>query len=421
MTRIRDLLTTRGHAFAAAGLTLLVGGLVLGFTDITRLGVLLVALPLLAALVAGRRSNGMVVSRTVSPTRLVVDQTAHVHVVLQNTSERPTPLQLAEEQVHHLLGDRARFVLPPMDPGDIREVDYQITSQVRGRYRLGPLLLRMRDPYGLATTSALLPSCTDVLVLPRIELLGGASPRGEAIGREGAIPHLIAQHGDDDVTIRSYRDGDDLRRIHWPATAHRSQLMVRQEDHPARRRAVILLDSCASGHRGSDTRGSFEWAVTAAASLAAHLSARRYALHLVCDETTAGGTAHQSMEINDALDSLALARLGTGQQFEEVIHSAQSVTSAGGMLMAIVTDQQDAVLRRIAALREPGGTAMMFLLDSASFAQRRPAATTDNTLALAAMVAAAGWRTCVVGADMTVAQAWDTVSAGSEGMVRTEW
>jgi hypothetical protein len=89
--------------------------------------------------------------------------------------------------------------------------------------------------------------------------------------------------------------------------------------------------------------------------------------------------------------------------------------------MAIVTDQDDAVLRRIAALREPGGTAMMFLLDSASFARQRPAATTDRTLALAAMMAATGWRTCVVGADMTVAQAWDTVSAGTDLTVRTEW
>lgn len=411
MTRIRDVLTTRGRAFVAAGLTLLVGGLLLGFADITRVGMLLVALPLLAGIIARRRRNNVMATRTVHPARLIVDQTASVEVVLQNTSDRRTQLQFAEERLNHLLGDRPRFVLPPMEPGDIREVHYQIRSQVRGRYRLGPLMLRVRDPYGLATITTSLPGSTDVLVLPHIEILGSTRPGGKSIGAEGAIPHMIAQHGEDDVAVRSYRDGDDLRRIHWPATAHRSQLMVRQEDLPTRRRVVIILDSRAAGHRGSGTLGSFEWAVTAAASIAAHLSERRYALHLVSDETTAEGQATQTVEIDVALASLAMARLGVAQQFDEVLHSAHPLASAGGLMIAIVTDHDEAVLRRIAALRQLGGTGLMLLLDSASFARPRPAAPTDQALALAGMVAAAGWSTCVVSSGMTVEQAWDIVSA----------
>ena len=411
MTRIRDVLTTRGRAFVAAGLTLLVGGLLLGFADITRVGVLLAALPLLAGLSTRGRSNSVVVTRTVHPARLVVDQTAGVEIVFENTSGRRTLLQLAEERVDHLLGDRPRFVLPPMEPGEIRGVDYQIRSHVRGRHRIGPLTLRVRDPFGLATIAASLPGSTDVLVLPRVEVLGSGRPRGDGVGAEGAIPHMVALHGEDDAAIRSYRDGDDLRRIHWPATAHRSELMVRQEDRPARRRAVIVMDSRAGGHQGSGTLGSFEWAVTAAASIAAHLSVHSYALHLVSSETTAGGEATQTVEIDNALASLAVAQLGTAQQFEEVLHWAHPLTSAGGLVIAIVTDHDEAVLRRIAALRQPGGTGLLFLLDSRSFARGRPQPPTDQTLALADLVAAAGWSTCVVGSGMTVAQAWSAVSA----------
>jgi len=109
LTRLGDVLTTRGHAFVAAGLTLLFGGLLLGFTDITRVGVLLAALPLLAGLNARRRDSSVVVTRTVHPARLVVDQTASVQVVLQNTSGKRTHLQLAEERVDHALGDRPTF------------------------------------------------------------------------------------------------------------------------------------------------------------------------------------------------------------------------------------------------------------------------------------------------------------------------
>ena len=88
-------------------------------------------------------------------------------------------------------------------------------------------------------------------MLPRIIPLGSGRPPGSGIGAEGAIPHMVALHGEDDVSIRAYRDGDDLRRIHWPATAKTGDLMVRQEDRPARRRAVVVLDSRASGHRGT--------------------------------------------------------------------------------------------------------------------------------------------------------------------------
>jgi len=397
----------------AAGLTLLLGGLMLGFADITRVGVLLGALPLLAALSTSLSSNVLNVSRTLHPVRLIVDQPARVEVVLENVSVRRTKLQLVEEHLGHALGDQPRFVLPPMEPGDIRTVDYEIHPTVRGRHRLGPLTVRVRDPFGLATVAATLPGYTDLLVLPRIEFLGSARPHADGVGAEGAIPHMIALHGEDDVAVRSYRDGDDLRRIHWPATAHRSELMVRQEDRPARRRAVILLDSRSEGHGGNGRLGSFEWAVAAAASIAAHLSAHDYAIHLVSNETTADGEATQAVEMDNALASLALAQPGPAEHFHEVLHWAHPLTSAGGLVVAIVTDHDEAVLRKIAALRQPGGVGLLFLLDSASFAHGRPSPPADQTLALAAVVEAAGWSTCIVGSGQTVADAWDRAAADS--------
>jgi len=421
-TRVQGVLTTRGRAFVATGLTLLAGGLLLGFTDITRIGVLVSALPLLAGISARRHrhnSNTVMVTRTIHPARLMVNQNASVAVVLQNTSSRRTQLQLAEDRVHYLMGSRPRFVLPAMEPGDIREVNYQIRTQIRGRYRLGPLTLCRQDPFGLAGTTATLPGSTDVLVLPRIEILGRGSPRANGVGAEGAVRRMVALHGEDDVAVRSYRDGDDLRRIHWPTTAHRSELMVRQEDHPARRHALIVLDSRETGHQGSGTTGSFEWAVTAAASIAAHLFEHHYAVHLASSETTPEGQATQTVEIDDVLASLAMAQLGASQELDEVLRQAHPLTSTGDLVIAIVTDHDEAVLQRTAALRQPGGTGLLILLDTATFNPPQPGAPTGQALALAGMVAAAGWSTCVVGSGMTVAQAWNIVSARNAVMVGT--
>ena len=417
MTRIRDVLTTCGRAFVAAGLTLLAGGFLLGFTDITRIGVLLTALPLLAGLVTRGTSDVLAVTRIVNPVLLSVDQNANVEVVFENTSGRRTRLQLAEERVDHLLGDGPRFILPPMEPGEILKVHYQIRSHVRGRHRLGPLTLRMRDPFGLATVAAPLPGTIDVLVLPRIEVLGGGRPRGNGIGEEGAIPYMVALHGEDDAAVRTYHDGDDLRRIHWPATAHRAELMVRQEDRPARRRAIIVMDSRTSGHQGSGTLGSFEWTVTAAASILTHLSGHSYAFHLVSSETIVDGEAARTIETDNALASLAVARLGTDPEFEQVLRSANPLTSVGGLVIAIVTDHDEDGLRRIAALRQPAGTGLLFLLDSSSFARGRPGPPPERTLGLADLATAAGWNICIVGSGVSVPEAWAAVSAGTAPIV----
>jgi uncharacterized protein (DUF58 family) len=400
----------------AAGLTLIVGGLALGFIDITRVGVLLATLPLLAGLATRSSGNDVAVTRIIDPVRLAVDQSANVQVVFENTSGQRTQLQLAEERVDHLLGSGPRFIMPPMEPGEIREVDYQIRSHLRGRHRLGPLTMRVRDPFGLATIATSLPGTTDILILPRIEALGSGRPRGDGLGAEGAIPYMVALRGEDDASIRTYHEGDDLRRIHWPTTAHRSELMVRQEDRPARRRAVIVVDSRVGGHQGSGTLGSFEWAVTAAASIAAHLSGLSFAIHLVTSETALGGEAAQPIEIDSALAMLAVAQMGTDQELEEVLRSTQPLTLVGGLVIAIVTDRDEDVLQRVATLRHPSGTGLLFLLDSASFGRGQPGPPTDQTLALASLFGAAGWSTCIVGSGVTVAQAWETVSASPARM-----
>ena len=315
MRRLRDLLTTRGRAFVAAGITLVLCGIGLGFTDLTRIGVLLVALPLLSGVLMRRHDLRFSLERTAVPGRIQVDEQSLVTLSIENAGGATSPLLMAEEQLDYALGDRPRFVVPRLRRGDRQEVHYQVRSHVRGRHRLGPLGVRLRDPFGLSTRVAAISGSSDVLVLPKIVPLGGARPPGSGVGAEGAIPHMVALHGEDDVSIRAYRDGDDLRRIHWPATAKTGDLMVRQEDRPARRRAAIVLDSRARGHSGSGSSGSFEWAVTACASVAAHLIEQGYAVHLVCDETAEDSQAAMALDVDPLLDVLAMAETGSDDQF----------------------------------------------------------------------------------------------------------
>jgi uncharacterized protein (DUF58 family) len=372
MARLRDVLTGRGRAFVASGITLAVAGWGLGFPDISRVGVLLLVLPVVTALLSRRQRTSLRVERHSSPSRVAVDERAIVTLSMTNAGTRRTPLLLAEERLNLALGDRPRFLLGQLAPGEVREVEYAVRSHLRGRHPLGPLTVVLRDPFGLTNRFAEAGAPGDIVVLPRIDRLVGGRPPGNGVGAEGETPFMVALHGEDDQSIREYRDGDDLRRIHWPATARTGDLMVRQEDRPARRRAMILLDPRAGAHRGHGAGSSFEWTVSAAASVVTHLAGLGYATHLICSETVHDGQAAMTTDADHALDVLAEAETGPDTELGELVRAAHPVTASGGLVVAILADRDEEALRQVASLRQPGGSGLAIVLDTGSFADGSP-------------------------------------------------
>jgi len=411
MSRLRDVLTSRGRAFIAAGAMLALTGFGLGFADLSRVGILLLCLPLITAVAARRQRASLFVERELIPRRVEVGQPATVSVLLENTGDRRTPLLLAEERLEYVLGDRPRFLLGRMAPGEQRQVEYDVRSHVRGRHRLGPLAVQLHDPFGLTTRFAQVGDTSDIVVLPRMEALTGGRPPGSGVGAEGETPHMVALHGEDDQSIREYRDGDDLRRIHWPATARTGELMVRQEDRPARRRAMILLDPRADAHRGSGTSSSFEWAVSAVASMVAHLGGLGYAVHVISSETVHDGQAAHTTELEAALDVLAEAAPGPAPELEDLVRAAHPLTASGGLVVAVVANRDEEMLRQVASLRQPGGTALAMVLDTATFADGRRRSGPRDAESLAEVFRLAGWSAGTVAAGSSVDRAWSALTS----------
>jgi uncharacterized protein (DUF58 family) len=408
--QLKDVLTTRGRAFVAAGITLALCGWALGFPDITRVGVLLLCLPLVTGVLARRQRASVRVERHLSPNRVSVDQPAMVTVLMENTGTRRTPLLLAEERLDYVLGDRPRFLLGRMAPTERRQVQYEVRAHLRGRRALGPLTVQLRDPFGLTARFAQIGGTSDIVVLPRIEALTEGRPPGDGVGAEGEIPHMVALHGEDDQSIREYRDGDDLRRIHWPATARTGDLMVRQEDRPARRRAVVVLDPRADGHRGSGTGSSFEWAVTAVASMVSHLAGYGYAIHLISSETVHDGQAAGTTEPDQALDILAEAATGPAHQLEELVRAAHQVTASGGLVIAVLADRDEEVLRQVASLRQPGSTGLAMVIDAATFADGRRVPSSGAAETFADVLQMAGWSAATVHSGHPVVDVWSALT-----------
>jgi uncharacterized protein (DUF58 family) len=412
MGSMRNLLTTRGRSFVGAGATLAVSGVVFGFRDLTRFGILLVALPLLSTLLVRTRGTRMRIERRVSPDRVSVGQTARVALSFENVSTSATPVFLAEERLDYVLGDRPRFVVGRIAPRRVHTVEYTVRSRARGRQRLGPLGVQVQDPFGLANRNAVLEGHSELVVLPVVAPLGSSRHPSSGVGSEGEQAHLIALHGEDDVTVRDFREGDDLRRIHWPSTARTGEIMVRQEDRPAQRRAIVVLDPRPEAHGGAGPTGSFEWAVTAAASVAAHLNLFGYAVHLVCAETASDGRASQTLTTEEVLDVLAVTEpRPRGAVKDEILTAAQGLAASGGFVVAILGPRDAEVTSRLASLRQPGTTGLAFVLDSRDFGP----STADEVGPHVDALRLAGWRAVSVSRDETVAHAWAVLNAAAVG------
>lgn len=404
-------LTAQGRFFIALGIALLITGLGLGMTDLTRTGVLLLALPVLATLITRRHPLAFAISRTPTPSQVQVDEPATVTVGIINPARTRSPVLSAEELLDYSLGDRPRWVIPALRRGQNHTVTYPVRSHVRGRHQLGPLALRVADPFGLTTRQVALQSSSELLVLPRVVPLDGPDAGARGVGAEGGIPHMVALHGEDDVSVRDYRDGDDLRRVHWPATARTGTLMVRQEDRPAMRRAVILLDSREEAH-GPTTSRSLEWAVTMAASVAAHCEHLGYALHLIT-AAPEEGISHESTSLAESLPTLAHVTPGPSVDLAGVVHGAGAAVVAGGLVVAIIGACSDDDARAIASLRSLGSPALAIVVDRSTMgAPTRPEPADAGASATAEVLRSAGWTVTVVGSGTTWAQAWSALSPG---------
>ncbi|MBB5077097.1 DUF58 domain-containing protein [Nonomuraea endophytica] len=402
-------LTARGRSFLAAGLAALVMALMLGEHDLLRIGVLVTALPLLAAMVVARTRYRLSCARRLSPSRAEVGGEATVTLRLENVTRLPTGLLLIEDTVPYALGVRPRFVLDRVEAKGIREIDYRVRSDLRGRFTIGPLSVRIADPFGLVELARAFTISDTLVVTPQVVALPHVRLSGEWTGGGDSRTRSVAAAGDDDVAPREYRQGDDLRRVHWRSTARHGELMVRREEQQWQSRGALLLDTRRSAHRGEGPRSSFEVAVSAAASIGVHLAHEGLGLRLVTDQ----GAEHltDSGLSWSLLDTLAMVRNSPARSLEIGV-SALRQGSGDGLVVAVLGSMDPEEARDLARIRHSGITGVAVLLDVDTWDAVEPT-TSESYLAVQTVLAGYGWRTVRLPAGTSIASVWqDAASRG---------
>jgi uncharacterized protein (DUF58 family) len=400
-------LTVRGRAVLAAGISAAVCALGLGQSDLLRVGVLLVLLPALCAVVLSRKHFRVSCTRTLLPHRIAAGQAARVHLELANVSSSRCSVMLVEERVPFILGTRPRFVLPGLEPGERRGVAYSVRSEVRGRFTIGPLAVRLTDPFGLVEQARSFTARDQLVVTPPILALPGLPWRGDWGGRGDSRPRAVAASGEDDVATREYRHGDDLRRVHWRSTARRGELMVRREEQPWQTRASVLIDRRANAHHGEGLASSLEWAVTATGSIAHHLVGLGYMVRLIDGPQQHEWSDPAGGGDGALLDQLAVLEAGDSATLAEAVGAARA-SQRGGLLVAVVGSMDDGTAEDLARLRRQGTSCVAIVLETRTFDGGVPVEAAHAAHARTCVILRnAGWAVAEARSGETIVDAWE--------------
>jgi uncharacterized protein (DUF58 family) len=257
--------TPKLGAYAALAGAGLLAALVLGRPELAAL-----AAPFAALLVVGlslAEAPRLSAVLDLEPERQVQGEEVKAEIELR--ADRAVPrLELLLDLPPELAAETPNPQLFSIGYGERRELEHVLRCERWGAHRVGELVVRAHDTFGLFVFEQTLDLRKPVKVYPRGEALrqllrpletqpfaGNQLPRSRGEGIEFA-------------DLRPFVPGDRVRRVNWRATARRNEPWV-NETHPERNTdVVIFLDTFAEARREGES--TLDLAVHAAASLAVH-------------------------------------------------------------------------------------------------------------------------------------------------------
>lgn len=342
-------------------LGLLVAGRLLGVFELFIVGTALAALLVLSAVLVALTRIRLEVARELYPPRVHAGSPSRVDVRVTNHGGRSSPVLALRDGVSGTGG--AHLMLGPLEPGETTHAAYRLPTEKRGILTIGPLQIVLTDPFGLARVALVGAGESELTVYPRVDTVAAVPHTTGDDPHAGAEhPNTLGRSGEDFYALRRYVVGDDLRRVHWPATARHDDLMVRQDELPWQGRATVLLDVRAA----TVPPAALESAVSAAASVVMASWRRQDLVRLVSTDGADSGFATGHAQMEAILEHLATVEPTVDNEFRRV-GERLGRSSIGGALVAIVSEMPQAELDALARLRTRFGSLTVVQLHRSSW------------------------------------------------------
>ena len=239
----------------------------------------------------------------------------------------------------------------------------------RGQYRLGPWAIHSGDPFGIFCVTRHYEATQEIIIHPPIHsAIAIPLPPGRSDGRARARERL-PQATTNVATVRDYHDHDPYHWIHWPTSARRDTLYVRQFERDAAGDVWLMIDCQAAVQLGEGAEGTEEQAVLLAASLAARAQAETRGVGLATYGrepliVTPGVGEGQQWRI---LRALALLRADGQIGLERALRELGDAARRGSAAILITPSAESEWLPQLGHLARRGIECHVLLLDRPSF------------------------------------------------------
>ncbi len=263
-------------------------------------------------------------------------------VVEDEVRREPSP---NGNQPRHEKPIRTGVLFPYVPAGESRSGAYRGRLPQRGRYRLGPLKISTRFPFGLFSRTIDLGRVRTLTVYPRLgrltrawatrhrESFAGAHRRERRHGPEG-----------DFYGVREWRTGDSRRWIHHRSSARVGKIVVRQFEQPRNRDVAVLIDLWKPKKSGQQHEENVELAVSFAATVVADLC-RKGGTNLLLgtpgDQPVYTSGPASTQLLNDTMQQLALVEARQDDPLDKVLDGALRRIDQGTEIILVGTRPVD--------------------------------------------------------------------------------
>jgi uncharacterized protein (DUF58 family) len=251
-------------------------------------------------------------------------------------------------------------VLPALAPRAEVEVRVQGIAYRRGTLRLEGATVARADPLGLVRSLARVALPDRVVVLPRRYSLPQFVLPGARRYQHGGVA-LASSVGESEefMSLRDYRPGDPLQRIHWKSYARSGKPVVKEYQDEFFERHALVLDTFTDR---SDA--VFEEAVSLSASFACTLDTQESLLDLmfVGSESYCYTAGRGQMQPGSLVEILAGVRISGGGTFRRLHDAvlARRAALSGCILILLAWDEARQDLVR--ALQQSGVPLIVLLV-----------------------------------------------------------
>lgn len=195
---------------------------------------MLLSFIIISGLLSEQSLRSLAVSR-VLPKRVHAGHAAAGRILVSNASRRLPAFSL------HIQGaaNRSQYLvkLAPQETVDLRE---ELLFGQRGLHILPSLKVSTRYPFSLFHKTARPGLTTEVLVYPRLVPLPPVF--GRRLSTRGASARYQKGRGSGLYDLRPYRDGDDLRLVHWKTTAKVGEFMLKELEQEEDEKIALLVE-----------------------------------------------------------------------------------------------------------------------------------------------------------------------------------